>query len=57
MGAAVGDIVELVGPDRALGLFGQAAAGMDEMSGVGKRCGGHQHQFGPQRAQCVHLFA
>ena len=54
--AAVGDVVELVGPDRAFGLFRQAAAGMDEVAGVGELGRRDQDQFGAERAQRVHLL-
>src|SRR3546814_4427169 len=33
---AVGDIVELISPDRIVGLLGDAARGVDEMAGVGE---------------------
>ena len=57
MRLAVGDVVELVGPDRAFGLFGEAARSVDEVPRIGELGGRHQHQFGAQRAQRVHLLA
>src|SRR3546814_3679010 len=47
----VGGIVELIGPERARRLLGDAARGVDEMIGVRIGRGGDQHQFRPKRAQ------
>ena len=55
--AAVGDIVELVRPDRIVAFLRDAAAGVDEVAGAGIGRRRHQHQLGPQRAQRVHLLA
>src|SRR5690606_13171596 len=57
MRPAIGGVVELVGPDRALGLLSQTARGVDEMAGVREWSGGHEDQLCPQRAQGVHLLA
>jgi hypothetical protein len=56
-GAAIGDVVELVRPDRAGRLIGEAARGMDEVAGIGERRGRDQHKLRAQRAQGVHLLA
>lgn len=54
---AIGGVVELVRPDRARRLLGDAPRRVHEMTRVGKGGGGHEHEFGTQRAQRVHLLA
>ena len=54
--AAVGDIVELIGPDRPGRLLGDAARLVHEVAGAGIRRGRHRHQLGAERAQRVHLL-
>ena len=56
MGFAVGGVVELVSPDRAFGFFGETAAGVNEMVGVGIFRRGYGDQLRAQSAQRVHLL-
>ena len=57
MRAAIGDIVELVCPDRIFGLLGKAARGVNEMAGVGIGRGGNENQFGVPSARSVSFFS
>jgi hypothetical protein len=61
MSLAVGDIVELVGPDRAVGigcgdLFCQPSRQPHVIVGIAVGCGRHLDQFGTEQAQCVLLL-
>ena len=61
MGLAVGDVVELIGPDGAVGLlfvelFGEAAGIFDVVVVIGVRHGGHLDQLGAAQPQHVLLF-
>ena len=57
MRLAVGGVVELVGPDRAFGLFCKAARGVDEVARIGELGLLDCHQLCHQCAQRVHLLA
>ena len=57
MGAAVGDIVKLIGPDGTFCFFRQTARGVHEMRGIRIRCSRHGNQLGAQRAQSIHFLA
>ena len=56
VGEPVGDIVELVGPDGPRHVVRQPARSVHIMAGIRIAGGRHQHQFRPQRPQCVLLF-
>ncbi|MNS94319.1 hypothetical protein D3C72_1285310 [compost metagenome] len=56
VGLAVGQVVELVGPDRVVGLVGQPAGNLLVVVRIGVRLGGHRADLGAEHAQPLHLF-
>ena len=57
MRAAVGDIVELIGPDRIFGFLGDPARGVHEMALARIRRCRHRHQLRAKRTQRIHFLS